>query len=222
LKILKHFARQVRRRLLVRLGLILQKACGELAQSGLPAFANAPKNLTIKMPREIHNPQLMLVGDDVKVGPNSVLKAITRYPGDWMRHPQGAHIEQTFTPRIAIGHRVTATAGLHIAACREITIEDDVMFASNVLLVDSSHAYRNANTPYKYQGFFKLEPILIRRGAWIGQNVVVMPGVTIGELAIIGANSVVTHDIPDQCIAIGIPARVVKRWDSALSEWTRV
>jgi len=62
-------------------------------------------------------------------------------------------------------------------------------------------------------------PVRIGRGAWLGQNVVVMPGVTIGELAVVGANSVVTRDVPPRTIAVGVPARPVKVWDDGARAW---
>lgn len=69
---------------------------------------------------------------------------------------------------------------------------------------------------------FRIAPIKIGRGCWIGQNVVVMPGVTIGEMSIIGANSVVTSNIPERSIAMGTPARVMKRWDEQKKDWVKV
>jgi acetyltransferase-like isoleucine patch superfamily enzyme len=65
-------------------------------------------------------------------------------------------------------------------------------------------------------------PIVIKRGCWIGQNVVILPGVTIGELSIIGANSVVTRDVPARSIAVGAPARVIKSWDATARRWVAV
>jgi acetyltransferase-like isoleucine patch superfamily enzyme len=69
---------------------------------------------------------------------------------------------------------------------------------------------------------FRIAPIVIKRGCWIGQNVVVMPGVTIGELSIIGANSVVTRDVPARSIAVGSPATVIKTWDATGRRWVAV
>ena len=60
------------------------------------------------------------------------------------------------------------------------------------------------------QGLDKILPVLIKRGAWLGQNVVVCPGVTIGEGALVGAGAVVIDDIPDESVAIGVPAKVVR------------
>jgi len=109
-----------------------------------------------------------------------------------------------------------------ISALREIVIEDDVMFASNIWICDGLHGYENVNLPYKYQPMFRIAPIKIGRGCWIGQNVVIMPGVTIGELSIIGANSVVTNNIPDRSIAVGSPARIVKRWNEETQSWQKI
>ena len=188
----------------------------------LPTFATSPKNLVINPPRRISNPQHICLGDDVKLGPNCVLSANTRYPGGWMHHPEGRHVSQTFQPTLRLGDRVTATSALQIYALDDITIEDDVMFASNVFISDGLHAYHNANEPYKYQGMTRISPIRVGRGSWIGQNVVIVPGVTIGEFVIIGANSVVTKSIPARSIAAGAPAQVTKRWNEDNQSWEAV
>jgi acetyltransferase-like isoleucine patch superfamily enzyme len=163
----------------------------------------------------------MFLGDDIWLGPGSFLNAITQYPTVSMQHPDLARrgAVQTFNPKIVIGNRVTATAGLQIAAHAEIVIEDDVLFASNINLTDGFHGYEHANEPYKYQPIFNIAPIVIKQGCWIGQNVVISPGVTIGELSIIGANSVVTRSIPPRSIALGAPAKVVKQWDEKTEQW---
>lgn len=184
-----------------------------------PEFANIPQNFNIVEPFWITNAKNICMGDDVALGHNSILKAQDAYPRGWMRHPQGDHVEQTFDSRIYVGNRVTATASLQVIACREVIIEDDVMFASNVFICDALHGYERGDIPYKYQGLTGIAPIYIKRGCWIGQNVVVLPGVTIGEYCIIGANSVVNKSIPDRSIAVGSPARVIKQWNSMTEEW---
>jgi lipopolysaccharide O-acetyltransferase len=68
----------------------------------------------------------------------------------------------------------------------------------------------------------RISPVLIKQGCWIGQNVVILPGVTIGELAIIGANSVVTTSVPDRCIAVGVPAKVIKEWNKDIEGWISI
>ena len=187
----------------------------------LPRFANDPRNLRIPSPRQIRGAGRMRIGNDVDLGPYSILKVTTEYPRGWAESDVYDVPRQAFDPRIVIGDRVTATSHLHIAAFEEIAIEEEVLMASNVFLSDGSHAFHTADVPYRYQGFFRIAPIRIGRGSWLAQNVVVMPGVSVGELSIVGANSVVTQSIPDRCIAAGAPARVIRRWDPETSSWAR-
>ena len=206
-------------RLIVKLGLFLYKANDMIAVKTLPKFGNDPKNLRIDFPRRIKNPERIFFGDNVMFGPCSFLFALTHYQGVSMQNPERKQKQQIFDSKIEIGHRVTATGALQIASQSEIKIEDDVMFASNVFINDAMHGYKNAIDPYKYQKSCQIKPILIKRGSWIGQNVVILPGVTIGELSIIGANSVVTKSIPKQCIAFGSPARIIKKWNTNAQKW---
>jgi acetyltransferase-like isoleucine patch superfamily enzyme len=192
-------------------------------RDALPQFANSPRNLTIQLPRTICMPQRITIGDDVWLGPGCLLCPVPGFPSLplWPRS-RPKTIEQRFEPTIVIGNRVTATAGLTLGSHSKITIEDDVLLAANVHLTDGLHGFEHADEPYKYQPIFRIAPIVIKRGCWIGQNVVILPGVTIGELSIIGANSVVTHDIPARSIAVGAPARVIKSWDEAVRRWVTV
>jgi acetyltransferase-like isoleucine patch superfamily enzyme len=209
-------------RLTFKIGLLLYKVSDRIAVETLPQFGNKPKNLKIDLPRRIINPERIFIGDNVMIGPGSFLYALKHYPCGTMEHPERKQEVQNFDSRIIIGNRVTATGGLQVASQGEVIIEDDVMFASNVFINDALHGYQNATIAYKYQPLWKIKPIVIGKGSWIGQNVVILPGVTIEELCIIGANSVVTKSIPKQCIAIGSPARVIKKWDNDNHEWISV
>ena len=209
-------------RLIVKVGSLLYEANDKIAVATLPQFGNNPKNLRIDLPRRIINPERIFFGDNVSLGPGSFLFAFKHYPGITMQNPERKQKRQKFNSRIKFGNRVTSTGGLQIASQSEIIIEDDVMFASNVFINDALHGYQNATDPYKYQQLWGIKPIVIERGSWIGQNVVILPGVTIGELSIIGANSVVTKSVPKQCIAIGSPARVIKKWNDDTQEWVSV
>jgi acetyltransferase-like isoleucine patch superfamily enzyme len=192
----------------------------EWSEADLPEFATPAKNLKILKPRAISRPKRIYIGDDVWLGPGALLAPSTNFPSRPL-FPEGmtADFRQVFDPKITIGNRVTSTGGLILGAHQDITIEDDVMFATNVMLSDALHGYDTANVPYKYQPMGHIAPILIKRGCWIGQNVVILPGVTIGEYTIIGANSVVTKSIPARCIAFGAPARVIKNWDETTKDW---
>jgi acetyltransferase-like isoleucine patch superfamily enzyme len=203
-----------------RIGVAVFNRLAQWSEADLPQFATQPKNLRILMPRTISRPDRIHIGDDVWLGPGALLAPATNFPSEPLFPPgMAADFQQVFDPRITIGNRVTSTGGLILGAHQDITIEDDVMFAANVMISDALHGYETANVPYKYQPMGNIAPILIKRGCWIGQNVVILPGVTIGEYTIIGANSVVTANIAARSIAYGAPARVVKRWDDTAQAW---
>ena len=206
---------------LKKIALMLKDVGDEIERDTLPVFANAPKNLKIDPPRRIGNSERISIGDDVYLGPGSLLVAVTQYPGSVMHPPRGTTIGQ-YQPRITIGNRVNSTGGLQIGAFDEVVIEDDVLFATNVNITDAFHGYQDVVVPYKYQQMEQIKPIRIKRGCWIGQNVVITPGVVIGENSIIGANSVVLKSVPDKCIAVGSPARVIKRWSDESGGWIMV
>jgi acetyltransferase-like isoleucine patch superfamily enzyme len=212
--------KRLARKTLQRVAVPVMKRVRQWEEEELPQFATMPRNLTIRLPRTITSPERIFFGDDVWLGPGSMLFPVTRAPGGplWPDSKPRTY-QQNFEPRIVIGNRVTATANLTLGAHEAIIIEDDVMFAGNVHLTDGFHGFENVDEPYKYQPISRIAPILIKRGCWIGQNAVILPGVTIGELSIIGANSVVNRDIPARCIAVGAPARVIRKWDEASGKW---
>jgi acetyltransferase-like isoleucine patch superfamily enzyme len=216
---IKRLVRRLSRSIATELGILIYQVNARIAFRTLPKFGNTPKDLVIELPRRINNPQCIFLGDNVRLGPGTLLNPVRRYPSIWVKHSEKDYKVQEFSPRITIGNRVTATGNLTIGAAREVIIEDDVLFASNVTILDNFHGYENPDEPYKYQPLLRIIPVLIRKGCWIGENVVILPGVTIGEMTIIGANSVVTKSIPDQCIAVGAPARISKKWDRATRQW---
>jgi len=208
-------------RVLVALGAQLERRRAAIARASQPRFATDAPGLVLQPPYEVRHTDKMYLGRDVRIGPHSVLKATTTYPGSWMQHPSGEHVVQGFDPRLDIGDRVSATSSLHIVVYDRITIEDDVLIASNVYISDGGHALTRGDRPYKYQGIAGVAPIVVGRGSWIGQNAVIMPGVTIGAYAVVGANAVVTRDVPGGAVVVGAPAHVVRRWDADGVTWRR-
>ena len=203
----------------MKLGVALTKINNSIARETLPGFANIPINLKIDLPRQIINPERIYFGDNVSIGPNSFIFAFTHYPTSSMIPKDGSYHVQYFDSKIMIGNNVSATGALQIAAHDAIVIEDDVMFASNVQINDASHGYDTGDIPYKYQPLTKIASIKIKNGSWIGQNVLINSGVTVGRQTIIGANSIVTTNIPDYCIAVGNPAKVIKKWNHRSHTW---
>ena len=105
--------------------------------------------------------------------------------------------------RVIFGHHCT------VAARESILIGDDCMFAEMVSIRDHDHAFGNPTRPYREQGFVSA-PVRIGRNVWLGGKVTVCKGVSIGDNSVIGANAVVTRDIPANTVAVGIPARVIR------------
>lgn len=125
-------------------------------------------------------------------------------------------------PKLKIGNYVSIGTGTEVSAVNDIEIEDDVIIAGHCHIADNSHRYDRVDTSIRYQGLDKVNPVKIKKGAWICWGVVVCPGVTIGKNSIIGANSVVKENIPDYCVAAGTPARVVKKYDFELGAWVKI
>lgn len=123
--------------------------------------------------------------------------------------------------RLVIGDYSAIGMGCTISAAGLIEIGENVLFARNVYISDHGHAFSDISIPIKDQGITSPLPIKIGSNSWLGQNSVVLPGVTIGEHCIVGANSVVRSDIPSFCVAVGAPARIVKKYEQATNSWCK-
>jgi len=117
--------------------------------------------------------------------------------------------------KISIGNRVVIRPGTMLFADPRkngagIVIEDDVMIGSAVHLYCANHRYDNPDIPIIDQGHYESKQITLKSGCWIGANAIILPGVTVGSNAVVGAGSVVTRDVPDKTVVAGNPASVVK------------
>lgn len=113
-------------------------------------------------------------------------------------------------PKIVIGDGCTIVSRFQCNAAESVVIGRNVLIASNVLITDSDHVVEPGGVPVTRNRKLVTRPIRIGDNCWIGQNVVIVKGVTIGAESIIGANSVVTKDVPPRAVAAGNPARVIK------------
>jgi acetyltransferase-like isoleucine patch superfamily enzyme len=161
------------------------------------AFAGFGSNTVIVNPLRLSGEERISIGDRIFIGAGSWLQTL----------PDGPNRSVA----IRIGSGTSIAGACVISAVRSVRLEEEVLLARNVYISDHIHRYTEIGTPILRQGVDKVQPVVIRRGAWLGQNVVVCPGVTIGQGSVIGAASVVTHDIPDYVVAAGVPARVIKQ-----------
>jgi acetyltransferase-like isoleucine patch superfamily enzyme len=123
-------------------------------------------------------------------------------PGVWLTAPGAA--------RIKIGSGTFLNLGVMVAALELVEIGDHCMFANGCFISDSSHRYDSHRDPVPWQGFSSKGPTRVGDNVWCGANVVITSGVSVGERCVIGANSVVTRDVPPFSVAAGAPARVLR------------
>jgi lipopolysaccharide O-acetyltransferase len=152
------------------------------------------------------------MGENFVAGRGLWIAAIRRY--------QGAE----YNPRIIIGDNVAASYYVHIAATNLVKIGSNVLIGSKVLITDHQHGdYQTSDillSPAQRRLTSNLETI-IGDNVWLGDGVVVMPGVKIGDSSVIGANSVVTHDVPSFTVVAGVPAVSLKRFNFTTQKWRK-
>jgi acetyltransferase-like isoleucine patch superfamily enzyme len=108
----------------------------------------------------------------------------------------------------------------HIFASSRIEIGRKVLIADKVYISDNMHGYEEVNLPVIDQPVRQLAQVHIGDGAWLGENVCIA-GASVGKNSVVGANSVVTKDIPDFCVAAGAPAKIIKRYDAVVKQWRK-
>ena len=108
--------------------------------------------------------------------------------------------------QVTIGKNVVVMNGCLMMSAGSITIDDNVQIAANVQLISNNH------DPYE-RNVITCKPVHICKGAWVGAGSTILPGITVGKHAIVGAASVVTKDVPNYAVAVGNPAKVIKYLD---------
>lgn len=125
-------------------------------------------------------------------------------------------------PKLEIGNRVHIGAYAMIIAANKIEIGNNVVMSERVTILDHFHDYRNPDKPVIDQPIYSKGHLLIKDDCFIGVNAVIVGNIRIGKHSVIGANSVVTHDVPDYCVVAGAPAKIIKKYDFKKKEWLEV
>ena len=123
-----------------------------------------------------------------------------------------------FSPEIIFGDRVVIIQKLYLTCGCRIEIGDNTSISANVTITDIIHPYEDINIPIERQDV-STKAVKIGCDCKIYNNAVILPGCNIGRHCVIGANSVVNMDIPDYCVAVGAPARIVKRYNADSGIW---
>lgn len=156
----------------------------------------------------INRPHLVWVGNHV-----TFRHAITLYAHPRSRNHEGPLI--TICDGAHIGDRC------FISAETKVVIGKKVLLAPNVLIQDNTHVYSDIGVPVMDQPVTSAKPIEVGSGTWVGYNAAIISGASIGKNCVIGANSVVNTVIPDYCVAVGAPARIVKYFDAERGQWVK-
>lgn len=171
-------------------------------------FKKFGKNSKIVRPLSMRGTRNIIIEDNITI--NKYVHLVTE-TGD----------KEYMTPRLIIRSGTTIGNFNHIVCTDEIYIGHHVLTGDRVYITDNYHKYDNLEMPISRQGISSKGKTVIGDETWIGENVCVISA-KIGKHCVIGSNSVVTRNIPDYCIAVGAPARVIKKFDINKQKWVKV
>ncbi len=159
-------------------------------------FASIGKKSYFLKPLFLSGTEHIEMGEDVGVWHNARVEVLDRWN------------QQMFTPKLEIGNHVKIGQNLHLTCAQSVVIEKDALLAPRVMITDIDHLTADIALPVLEQNLVT-NPVRICEGAFIGINATIMPGVTIGKHAVVGANAVVTKDVPDYATVAGSPAKII-------------
>jgi acetyltransferase-like isoleucine patch superfamily enzyme len=203
----------------------LQRVAGDLVQAGWELaidvgtirpghrrarkFARFGERSAIAFPvAALFGESSIVIGDGCIIGPYATLSAGVS--------PEQAHDGVIVT----IGDRCVIGKGSGVVGHQRVEIGDDVWTGHYVYVSDANHGYVDPDQPVGRQ-FAAPRPVRIGSGSWLGHGALVLGGATIGEHVVVGAGAVVTGDLPDYSVAVGNPARVIRRYVTG-GGWVRV
>ena len=158
------------------------------------------KNVMLSLPLRLSGAQYMKIGNGVVSGPGLWMECIEKFN----------NIE--FHPILTIGDNVRFSFDCHVGVVNKVTIGNNVLIGSKVLITDHSHGeLTKQSVPYYQRDLISKGPVIIEDNVWIGDNVCILSGVTIGEGSIVAANAVVTQDVPPYSLVGGVPSKILKQ-----------
>ncbi|HEX8965369.1 MAG TPA: acyltransferase [Patescibacteria group bacterium] len=172
-------------------------------------FKNLPIDSYLHPVHKISNSQWVLIGEGVTIEKDVWINIIKE---------KDKHGNLKIGKGVKIGQRCT------LSCANSIDIDDNALIGLNVYIADHEHSYQNVRKSIMHQGIVGSKEIYIKKNAWIGNNVIILgqKKIIIGKNSVIGANSVVKSSIPDFCVAVGNPAKVIKRYNFSKKKWLKV
>ena len=174
-------------------------------------FGQSGRGIAIGDHFQAFAPARIQVGNGVVIANRVTLRALTAYP--WSQPPQ------SFTPELVLEDNCFLNHGTQISCARRIVIGANVLIAENCYVADHNHGYRNPDLSIRAQPLETPGEVRIGADSWIGANCCLAGNLRIGRHCVVGANSVVTADVPDYSVVAGAPARILKRYDREKGAW---
>ena len=171
-------------------------------------FGEFGKGSTIEGKVYFISPSNIFIGKNSSIGPYCRIETFSNYG------------KQLTEPKLIIGDNCSLQHAVHIYCAGKVEIKKGCLIASGCMITDENHGMDPQKGYYASQPLL-IKPTVLEEGVWLGENVCVLSGVTIGQYSVIGANSVVKSNIPDYSIAAGNPARVVKQYNFETKNWER-
>jgi acetyltransferase-like isoleucine patch superfamily enzyme len=167
----------------------------------------------IRLPFDIRNKRNIYLGNGLTTGVGCRLEAVP-------------YIKKAIV--LKLGNNVQMNDYVHITAMESVTIGNNVLLASKIYISDCSHGSYSGNEDDSHPDLYPAsrslfaKPVVIQDNVWLGEFVSVLPGVTIGKGTIVGSNSVVSKSLPDYVIAVGSPAKPIKKFNFQNSRWEKI
>jgi len=169
------------------------------------AFGSFGRGALIIPPARVQAPECIIIGDGVIIHEHVWLCVVPQLDAP--------------APRLEIGPRTSINRFVKVVCAGEVVIEEDCLIGDQVSIADTHYRYDLPDTPIQQQPLAPPRPVRIGRGTHLGVRVTIMPGVTIGEYAYVGAAAVVRDDVPPRTVVAGDPARPIRRYDESLGGW---
>jgi acetyltransferase-like isoleucine patch superfamily enzyme len=191
-----------------RLSILKYKLVNQLIYQS--SFKEMGKGSLIIKPMLIQHPQHIKIGDNVFIR-------------------NGARIETYVTgngriPELIIGDNTNIEQNVHIICHNRINIGSNVSITGNCTIVDTTHPYEDVNDPIKIGARILDDDasVEIGDGCFIGFGSMILPNVKLGKYVVVGAHSVVTDDVPDYSVVVGVPAKIIRKYDLTSKSWANV
>ncbi len=185
---------------------VLNRIENAASREQLKRLRSAGRGIVLGRGVKIEHPECVSLGDGVHLNDHCWLSVLTE-------NCETGNPTIQLRPELRIGDGCYIGRFGTLACINRVTLGRDVMISDRVFIGDAAHGFVRADLPIREQYMTSKGPVEIGDGTWIGIGVSVMANVKIGRNCVIGAGSVVTNDVPDFCIAVGAPAKIVRRID---------